>query len=181
MGTKGYYAGVLCGLLAGIAAAVLLRLRRKRRTGESCRYDERQRLAQGLAYKAAYFVLFIYIFLATLLEGLEITGMLMSFAGLWLGVCISVSVFAVICIWKDAYLALHERAGMLLVTFGAVFIFNLVITADLLLSGTPMLADGKLAPESLNLAGCMMTAVILAVFLVKLRRSKRLEEEDEGE
>ncbi len=70
---------------------------------------------------------------------------------------------------------------MLLVTFGAVFIFNLVITADLLLSGTPMLADGKLAPESLNLAGCMMTAVILAVFLVKLRRSKRLEEEDEGE
>ena len=181
MGTKGYYTGIFCGLLAGTAAALLLRLRRKRQMGQSCRYDERQRLAQGLAYKAAFYVLIVYILVATLLEGFEITGMFMSFAGLWLGVCISVSAFAVICIWKDAYLALHERAGVILAGFGAVFLVNLAFAADMLLDGTPMLADGRLAPESLTPVSCVMIAVILAVFLVKLRRSRKLEGEDEGE
>ncbi|MDE7300312.1 MAG: hypothetical protein K2N94_16055, partial [Lachnospiraceae bacterium] len=152
---------------------------RRWRAGGQCRYDERQQLAQGRAYKTAFFVLLFYIMMATLLENLEITGMLMSFAGLWLGICIAVSVFAVICIWRDAYLSLYERAGTLLVVFGIIFILNLVISIQTILDGTPLIVDGRLGPKCLNLIVSAMLAVILIMFAAKLRYNKRLEEDED--
>ena len=56
-------------------------------------YDERQILARGKAYQTAFIVLVGYVLAASCLDEFFYCPQLMSFGGLWLGVCLSILVY----------------------------------------------------------------------------------------
>lgn len=67
------------------------------------KYDERQILARYFAYKVSFFTLISYCFVCGVLSIFKIVWIEFALQ-IFLGVVLSLTVFAVICIAKDAYL-----------------------------------------------------------------------------
>jgi MFS family permease len=161
------------GIFAGLAvAAVVLLLRTRSRKSKGVvpaeKYDERQQLARGKAFKAAFFILMIYTaiqgMLATLL-GLVWCDMLTSAV---IGICLALTVFLIISILNDAYITLQESPSRAISIFVACSMMNLVVgisTAE----KEAVIAGGQLTYHALNLIIAAMFFIVLVVFVGKWR------------
>lgn len=158
-------------LLLVIAVFVWACLRKNRDS-----YDERQRLARGTAVRAGFFAVMAYELCYAVTLGLEfywcdaVTGVII---GPWLGI----SVFLVAAIWKDAYVRLYERAGVL---WGALIFVLLVDGANLAMSvrDAALIRDGMLtgAVDSLMVAATDLAMLIaLAAHTIRGRREEKEE------
>lgn len=194
-----YMLGVFAGLAIGLLAVAAIQWIAKKAGGKfgvfcKCKekaYDERQLLARGQAYKAGFFTLMIYIVIVVFLDEIFDIHFLMSFGGMWLGVCISISVFAIVCILKDAYMSLQENAKGILMVFGGIEVMNICFSLPNLLHGEGLtevvqgVKNGeiyeytKLSVTSMNLTVGILFAVILAAFLGKMWYDRKHENEDE--
>ena len=105
--STGYWAGVACGILTGLIAAVAM-IKAVRKDGRlKCRYDERQTLVLGKSFKYGFYVLIIClildIFLGHLAEAYVEHGVLE-----FLCVVVGIIVEAGYAIWHDGYFSLNE-------------------------------------------------------------------------
>lgn len=184
-----YLLGLICGVLFSLVFIRLLAWLVSKLVGgridTRCRkdsYDERQQLARGEAYKAAFFTLLFYTIAVSLLDNIFGISIFMSFCGLWIGVALSVMVFVVICILKDAYMSLYENAQGIIAVFAIVGILNIAVGIRTILEKRPLLENGAISVEWTNLVVGILFLVILIVFCGKVfYNKKQLNEETEDE
>lgn len=183
-----YYLGMLSGFVFAIFIIIILRWIVGKMGGRievPCKkdsYDERQLLARGKAYKFAFFTLIFYMSIISLVSEFNGISWFMSFCGIWLGVCLSIMVFAVICILEDAYMSLYENAKGVIMVFTVVAVMNMGVAVRIILDreGHPLLENGKISVDYLNLVVGVMFCIILAVFCGKvIYNKKHLDEEEE--
>lgn len=182
-----YLLGMICGVVAGLLFVVLAAKIIRKMGGKfgGCRmkedaYDERQLLARGQAYRNAFFTLLAYVVVAGVLNDLANIHVLMSFAGMWIGACISIGVFAISCILKDAYMNLYENTKGVIMMFSLVGVLNMAIGIPTILENGSLLENGVVSLESLNLMVGILFLVILAVFCGRvIYNNKQLEEDEE--
>ncbi|MCD8052048.1 MAG: hypothetical protein LUE89_10280 [Clostridiales bacterium] len=117
----GFAAGV------GVTLLVFLLIRRiwqgKWRVGSD--YDERQKAAQGVAYRNAFWTMVVYLLLGWVLNLFDVelsTSPLFLFVGVLLGVL----VYAVSCILLDAYMGLNDNPRRWMVVTAVIAAVNLV-------------------------------------------------------
>lgn len=182
-----YLLGMACGVVFGILLLVLMSWLVQKTGGKVSwgykkdSYDERQLLARGKAYKYAFYTLVIYMAVVSLISEFYGVTLFMSFCGIWIGVCLSVAVFAVICILKDAYMTLYENAKGVIMLFSMIALMNIGVAVRIICEGRPMLVDGRFSVDCVNLVVGIMFCVILAVFCGKVvynRKSLEAEEEE---
>lgn len=142
-------------------------------------FDERQQLARGKAYRAAFFTLAGYVVFLAYVAEMSKDSVLLSIGGLWLGIMISLLVFAITCIVKDAYMSLYENAKGVLILFALVSLLNFGLTAGNIAHGMKLIEDNKLSGSSMNLMIGIIFIIIAAVFAGKLLYDKKQEQEDE--
>lgn len=138
-------------------------------------YDERQKLARGTAVRAGFFAVMAYELCYAVTLGLEfywcdaVTGVII---GPWLGI----SVFLVAAIWKDAYVRLYERAGVLR---GALIFVLLVNGADLAMTvrDAALIRDGMLTGAVNSLMTVATDLAMLIALSVRIARNRREEKE----
>lgn len=138
-------------------------------------YDERQKLARGTAVRAGFFAIMAYEMCYAVTLGLEfywcdaVTGVII---GPWLGI----SVFLVAAIWKDAYVRLYERAGVLR---GALIFVLLVNGADLAMTvrDAALIRDGMLTGAVNSLMTVATDLAMLIALSVRIARNRREEKE----
>lgn len=138
-------------------------------------YDERQKLARGTAVRAGFFAVMAYEMCYAVTLGLEfywcdaVTGVII---GPWLGI----SVFLVAAIWKDAYVRLYERAGVL---WGALIFVLLVNGADLAMTvrDAALIRDGMLTGAVNSLMTVATDLAMLIALSVRIARNRREEKE----
>ena len=138
-------------------------------------YDERQKLARGTAARAGFFAIMAYEMCYAVTLGLEfywcdaVTGVII---GPWLGI----SVFLVAAIWKDAYVGLYERAGVLR---GALIFVLLVNGADLAMTvrDVALIRDGMLTGAVNSLMTVATDLAMLIALSVRIARNRREEKE----
>lgn len=182
-----YVLGVLAGVMMGVAMMIVImkiihkmggRVQLKwDKKGDS--YDERQKLARGIAYKWAFFTMLSYVIIVSLLSEFKITGIFMSFGGMWIGVCCSLAVFVIICILRDAYMSLYENARGVSLLFCFVCLMNLICGIRNIVNRDPFLENGVISTDSINMIAAILFAVILVVFAIRvLYNSRHIEEED---
>lgn len=183
-----YLLGLICGILCGLVLVRLLAWIASKLGGRidtRCRkdaYDERQQLARGKAYKAAFFTLLFYTMAVSLLDNIFGISIFMSFCGIWIGIALSIMVFAVMCILKDAYMSLYENAQGIITMFSIIGILNIAGGIPAILEKHPLLENGAISVEWINLVVGILFLVILIVFCGKmLYNKKRLDEEAEDE
>ena len=181
-----YLLGVICGVAVGLAlVAVLVWITRKLggKVDLECKegaFDERQLLARGEAYKYAFFTLMIGMVIISLLGEVAGIKLFMSMAGVWLMVCISLAVFATICIMKDAYMSLYENVKGVVIMFSTIAILNIAIGISNLIDGMPILENGVISVRYTNLIVGILFAYILPVFIGRvIYNNKQLEEDEE--
>lgn len=169
-----YILGVIIGLLLviGVAVAIFFATgQHKRRPGK---FDERQTLARLKAFRAAFWTLIGY---------LALNGVYVSATGRhwgdaivepFAGICIAVTLFAILCIFYDAYFALNERRSYYLWLFGIVAGGNGVLAA-LNIGDGRMITDGVVNFRVSNLIVFVMFLILFVALIVKAvveRRAK---------
>ncbi|MDE6759322.1 MAG: hypothetical protein K2J90_01440 [Lachnospiraceae bacterium] len=181
-----YYLGMIFGVIFTFLLLAFLKWLvgkmggRVERCGRKDSYDERQQLARGKAYKYAFFTLIFYMTVVSLISEFNRISWFMSFCGIWIGVCLSIMVFAVICILEDAYMSLYENAKGIIMIFSIVAIMNLAVIVRVIVERRPILENGAISLDYMNLVVGVMICVILAVFCGKVIYNKRhLDEEEE--
>ena len=169
--------GMACGMAFGVGF-ILIAARKMKRRGVRCgAYDERQKAAQGSAYKAAFWTLLIYLFAIALFDlATGVRWCSLFVAGL-IGLCLAMGVFSVMCVWSDAYLSIKESPRYMTCLLTALGGINLFIGLWNAFGGEGVVTDGALNHHiSSFLVGLLLLSVALALALrgAKLRR----EEED---
>ncbi len=138
-------------------------------------YDERQKLARGTAARAGFVAVMAYELCYAVTLGLEfywcdaVTGVII---GPWLGI----TIFLVVAIWKDAYVGLYERAGVLR---GALIFVLLVNGADLAMTvrDSALIRDGMLTGAVNSLMTVATDLAMLIALSVRIARNRREEKE----
>lgn len=171
-----YQLGVALGLAAGIGAGVLVVVLLFKKRILSCAFDERQERARGVAFKYGFFSLMFALFLYGMLD-MVLGSWCDAMTGAVLCLCAGVTVFAVTCIVKDAYLSLKENPRTIMTLFAVISVVNISLGAVHILDGD-MVENGILTFRCTNLAVGIMVTVVLAVYIVNHLLRDRGEEEE---
>ena len=145
-----YLAGILAGIMAVAMVTAILTAVRKKQGRPKPEYDERQMAARGVAYRWAFLTLMLSLAVNT---GVEAIWGPWAKPGVsaWMLIFLSIGVFIVACVRKDAYFAVAQNPRTYLWLFGAVV---------------------------LSPACGVLFGVLFVCMLVRLRRQKREEQED---
>lgn len=170
-----YLLGILCGVTLGLILIWVLLKWTKKDGSSKCRYDERQQIVRGQAFKAAFFTLIFCDALYALEDAIVEKQFLYGADAMGMCIIISVVVYACYCIWNEGYFALNENRKRVLVAFALIALMNFVIFGIHAVNDG-IWEEGMLAPCILNLFCGVMFLVIFSVMLMK-RMQNRSEEE----
>ena len=175
-----YNVGLLCGMLVGVAAGLVLvslmfKYTKIRKEKSSFEYDERQQVARGNGFKYAYITSIIYNAILTLLTiagnplPVDISVLILG------GILVSVLVCVVYCIWHDAYVSLNENANRLIVVFLIIGGVNTLIGIMHVIHGT-IIENGRITYHCINLLCGIATIIIAGTLFAHMKRQKADEE-----
>ncbi|MCD7838265.1 MAG: hypothetical protein LUG65_05060 [Clostridiales bacterium] len=161
------------GFAAGVGVTLLLFLLLRRlwlgKWRVRSEYDERQKAAQGVAYRNAFWTVMGYLLLGWVLNLFDVelsASPLFLFAGVLLGVL----VYAVSCILLDAYMGLNDNPRRWVVVTAVIAAVNLVCA---------LFNTHNASVWTANLLCALLLVAVLITFGVRtlLRRGR---EEDEA-
>lgn len=170
-------AGTITGVVVGIViAAVMLRFTKKNKK-EKFTYDERQKVARGEGYKYAFYVLVIYNVAYACLDMALYHPWAEPMTGIMIGICLSVLVHVVYCIWHECYFSMNEEPVRVLSLFGGISVINVIIAVNQGMHGK-LIENGMLTNYCANLIVAIMFGVIMIALVVKRAFRKNEIEED---
>ena len=169
--------GLILVLATAIAALLIVILLAMTQKGEGLKqnYDERQEVLRGRGTKYAFYTMIVQNFVIFMLEAMDVYLPMSVGYALFLSTLTGIVVYAVYCIWKDAYFALNQKASTLTVLFLVMGIFNLFMGINAFLEGTAVL-NNQLTIRSMNLFCGIMILVICGALILKKVCKDREEE-----
>lgn len=167
--------GYITGIIAVFAFSFIIRKYFSKRYPKPI-YDERQTLARLKAYQYAFFTAMGYlVVMGVVLEPVGI-GFADTLTFSTIGIFISATVLAVICIFNECYFAINQNPKKYIFLFVFVIAIN-VVCFIINLNGQSIFTDGKLNYRVTNLAAAIMIAVILIALLIKANMRTKEDEE----
>lgn len=170
-----YVAGVLVGIGSAAVVIAVMAAVRKKQGRPKPEYDERQMAAQGVAYRWAFLTLMLSLAVNTGVEAIWGPWAKPGVA-VWMLIFLSIGVFVVVCVRRDAYFAMAQDPKASLWLFGAVVVLqipNIIIT----LRSGGFVEDGLLTWDALSPASGALFLVLTVCAIVRLRRQR---EDDES-
>lgn len=171
-------AGVVTGLIIGLAVAAILMRFTKKDKKEKFTYDERQKAARGEAYKYAFYVLIIYNAVYALLDMALEKPWAESLTGQFIGICLAVLVHIIYSIWHECYFSMNEEPKRVLLFFGIIAAVNAVIAVMQALEGE-LVENGMLTNQCANLIVAVMFGAVLIALALKWQQKKNEAEEED--
>ena len=173
-----WYAGFAVGILAVLIVCLIVRAVQKRRGVNRGDYDERQQVQRGAAAQRAYITLLLLLCVNGIVTGAMELQWAQPGVDSFLCLFVSVVVFVVECIRRDAYFTVKQtpRSGILIFTM--VTLCQVPATIMHAVDGD-FVEDGKLTIAVLNPACMVLFAVVLVAVLCRLRQIKREEADEE--
>ena len=170
-----YYAGIVVGILVVMIVGAIIKGLARRRGETPGEYDERQQANRGVAHQRAYMTL-----LFTLLINAVACGMLevqWAKPGVDTFVCIfiSIAVFIVNCIMRDAYFTVNQTPRRYVWIMGVVMACQIPVTVMHAVEGN-FVEDGLLTVSILPPACMILFGIVLVTLLIKQRRDKAEED-----
>ena len=159
-----YHMGILLGISVGILAGIFFVALLFKKKVLDCHFDERQELARGKAFQYGFFTLLISSY-AYAVSDMALGRWCDVLTGVTLCLAVSLCVFAVTCILKDAYLSLREKPRVVMTLFALMSLVNLGFGAMYAVSGD-LVEGGVLTFRAVNPIIGAATLVILIVYIV---------------
>ncbi len=178
MTSSEYKFGFLFGVVIVLLIAVIVALFLRRRNGGFVKeYDERQQLARGSCYRAAFWTLAAYSLLNGLLTGVMEIHWADPLVAAFIGFCLASTVFVALCIRRDAYFALSEKPGYYIRLFTLIGALELVLTVIKIVRGDAFVENGQLTFDVMSLVVLGMYLVLLPLLIWRQRQLRREDEE----
>lgn len=140
----------------------------KNKCDKYSRFDERQQFSRGKAFRAAYYVLIFYLlisgFIRYVLEVVWCNGLL----DLEIGIYLSVTIFAIICLKSDAYIPMHESPKEQNILSGVICLLFLASAVMYIISGQRVIINGQL---SFNVSPFLLGIMYLIILPFSIARS----------
>ena len=164
---NGYYiAGVVCRILFGLVLVAVVLKVTKTDGRMKCEYDERQMVARGRGYKYGFFTFIVCALLYGFCAGNGAWLPLDPGASMFLLCVVAITVHVSYCIWNDAYFALNENRGSVLIAFLVIGAANLLIGVTNVVQGNAVRA-GQLTMRGANLFCGVLFLLFFGVLLAK--------------
>lgn len=162
--------GIVVGFLFGIAIVAIGFKIAGRKLGTKCEFDERQELVRGRGFKRGFLVFVIYDAVYGLAAMAADKFFMEPLSAMMLGICLAVGVYAIYCIWNDAYFSLDENPMKMLILFITVAVLNVAVTIVNIFTGE-LIVNGVLTYRSANLfCGLLFISIIIVVFAKRMIR-----------
>ena len=171
-GNVGPAAAILCGLFFGIAMTIVLRVITTDSGTLTCEYDERQIAARGKAFRYGFWTALVYLGCVALLHMITVQIPMEEYLVDFIGILIALCVMLTVCIWEDAYFALNENRGKLMVIFAAVSVLNLLAVLMNFSLGL-VIVNGRLSLGSVNIFCLVMVVYVFVNLWLKDARDRK--------
>lgn len=167
----------IAGVVAGVLFAVLLwwLFARKAIKKGPVKYDERQLVARGRAYRTGFFTILGYCVVYSAVSAFGVVWCLDS-VGMFIGCLVGVTAFAVSAIRNDAYFGLNEDRKALM-RLGVVIIVVCLLSGVMNFVSGSLVEDGRLTGKVLSIVVAVMWAVIMTAQTIHSRRAGEQEDE----
>lgn len=172
----GLLVGILLGAAVGLILIALLLKYVKTDKSDEAKYDERQLKVRGDGFKYGFFTGLVYNMVLCLIYMAKIKIPIAEEVMLFFGIIVSVCVYAVYCIRKEAYISLNESAFRFKVMFSILGVVNIGFGLMACFHGE-MIEDGVLTFRCLNL----LCGIFLLVIAILLHIHTKLIEKEEEE
>ncbi len=166
---------IVLGMVLGVMLIVALIAVTQTNDSMKQNYDERQELLRGRGAKYGFYTMMMLNCILFMLEAAEVYLPMSAGFSLLFSAMIGVGVYAVYCIWKDAYFALNQKAGTLTVIFLLIGTLNLIMGIGAFLEGAAF-QNNQLTYRSMSLFCGILMLVVCGALLLK-RICKDREEE----
>ncbi len=171
-----YVLGFIAGILFVAVISIIITLICKKKN-KPMEYDERQVLARGAAYSAAFGSTIVYMMGCALLDALEIKWAELN-VQMFFGAFFAVAVFASICIFKDAYFSFNSKKAFMAAIFGFVMAVNIFVVVMSIIDGETFITNGMLNRNCNNIAIAVVFAEILISIIIKSIIDRKSVEEE---
>lgn len=168
----GYFVGLICAVAVGVGLILLIVKFTKTDKSIKSKYDERQKLVQGTAYKYGFFTMMIVVGIQVITGGFFGADLNMACVG-FVDIVLGITVYSNYCIWNNVYFALNENPKRVMIIFAVIGVINLVL-AYINISNSVMAAV-------INLSAALMLIEISAVVGLRKLVDNRTADEDEEE
>ncbi len=165
-------AGLVLGMVVGVAAGLLLYAvyrRFARERGRSEEFDERQQLLRGYAFQHAFIAMLIYSLVYLFMELAFDLSVMEGGTALMIGTFLGLTVFAVESILRDAFFALNGRPVGYIILLVFVVASN-AVSGIMRIKAGDVVVNGKLTSACINLVTAAAFLVVLIAILVHMRR-----------
>lgn len=159
-----------------VVVCLLIMISFRKSKSISDKFDERQLIGRGQAYRLAFFTLLGYTAVYACLDSAGVKWCETA-AGLIVGVFVSVTVFAVTAICRDALVGIRGDSKSVLILWSIVIFVQLVCFA-LDCAERKVIENGVLTLSVVSLVNAVCFIIILAVYLVHEKKAKLPEEEE---
>lgn len=170
-----YHAGLALGIPAGILAGLLVVALLFKKKVLDMHFDERQERARGKAFQYGFLTLITAVY-AYGVSDIVLGRWCDVLTGVTICLAVSLCVFAVTCILKDAYLSLREKPRTVMTFFALLSAVNLGLGVMYHIS-PGLTENGVLTYRAVNPIMGTATLVILIVYIINYLLRLREEEE----
>ena len=167
--------GLLFGLLFSFFVAEFIFFGNKEK-----KYDERQILEQGKAFKIGFFVMLITVEALIILNLTGIADVVDYPVFYQAAIFLGLVSYAAYCIWNESYFAVNQKTTGVIIIFAFVGLLNLAIGIINIINGQ-MIVDGRITFRVVNLLCAVFFIVIFAVILLKRIANAKSSSADEEE
>ncbi len=166
-----WYAGFVVGILMVFVIFSIIKVLRRRRGETPGEYDERQQVQRGKAAQHAYMTLLLLLCVNGIVSGALDLRWAEPGVDSFLCLFVSVLVYVVECIRRDAYFTVSQTPRSGIFIFVLVTLCQLPATIMHAVDGD-FLKDGRLTLAFINPACMVIFVIVLVTVLVKVRRDK---------
>ena len=167
--------GILVGLLIGIIILKYINQDSKIRA----KYDERQQLVRGKAYRLAFWTAVILMALYSMADAYGLDLPIKRYIIPFIIIIISILVHATYAIFNDGYFGVNENRKKAFIVFVLIGLLNFGV-AVLEIKRGKMMEDGKLGAPFMNLI-CGISFVLIGIVLIikNMITKEDIDEEEE--
>ncbi|MCM1130991.1 MAG: hypothetical protein NC310_03005 [Roseburia sp.] len=167
-----YPLGFGTGLFISVLCVSLLSIVIRKKKSYQTQFDERQLKSRGTCFCVSFFFLLIFLFIDGIVRNLLDYEWSSYLVGVFTWGMLSIGVFAIMAIWKDAYTSEGENKLRFSIFLGVIGLIDCVVGIVLLMQDG-FVINGQIGTAFINLLGGTVLLVTAINLFVKYKVDKR--------
>jgi len=179
--TVGFLLGFFISILLVSVLMIIMSKKLNTDNAAKTKYDERQQLVRGNAYRIAFWSLVVFVIIYAMIDSTNIVLPCVNTVAIFFIIFLAILIHTIYCIFNDGYFGINNKPKSYYILFLIIGLLNLAIGVLNTIEGN-LYTDGKLDLPVVNyMAGIVFVILGIAIVIKALISKSKAEEDDEDE